>query len=765
MTRNVRSAWHGRARFTALLLALATTTVALEDISFGTGRPVSEDGMIVDGGPMPGGSASKAKLVRLVKTPAGAHDGRLVTVFADANTEGLVWHPRGGLHAARDIFTRYSDDEGATWSDPVNLSNSAGSYSAVTDSDGDGVAEAYWGDSGKSTIFNSGDTVVVTWTDKYAPEPDWVWGASGVSSLQGEVSYADIDVYPNVHVVPYSCMMLAVSTDGGASWTYGGDNPPLQLTYGRRDALQDVHRGSGSRWVVTWQEDPEGLQPGEAEGPGEGSSGAKTTKGTDIWYAWTADIVNDAAALRANRTPLSNHSAYDVTATDGYPIAGKAGAAENHGASRANLFLVKDGPTFLSLVAYEETKGVPDVLEGKTVQYHAFPFDQPLVDGEETRRIGSAGVQLTDLLANSRRVRFVVQPPDGVVPALAIFWKQGVETEGGPSDIMLKTSLALDEASVLAAPAVNVSTRTPSATMDDMLLGTEVDPIEDARAHRAYLRGNQLVVGYSYTWNGPLARYTDLANYEFWIRRSLDGGVTWTAPQNLSNLPDTTINVLEPRLVGPSKTGTQDDASFIVAWGTETNVYEGVEVPHPLDVFVTRTVDQGASFEPPVAVTDTADSEFESQFRIDDDAGRIYAVWMSTDGTRTDARFGISSPWQDLGHALAGTAGEPRLVGDGPLTAGSQNSFVLTGAAPDAPMMLFLGFELAHAPFKGGTLLPVPPFFAVGLMSSADGGAVVELGWPASAPADLRMIVQLAIADTAAPVGVALSNGVAGTSR
>ena len=68
-----------------------------------------------------------------------------------------------------------------------------------------------------------------------------------------------------------------------------------------------------------------------------------------------------------------------------------------------------------------------------------------------------------------------------------------------------------------------MSTNTPNATMADMLLDSEDNPIEDANAHRAVLRGSMVVIGWCYTWNGPLARYTDLANYNFYVRRSIDG--------------------------------------------------------------------------------------------------------------------------------------------------------------------------------------------------------------------------------------------------
>ncbi len=618
--------------------------------------------LLSDSGATPGAGAAKAKLVRLTKTSGGAKDGRLVVVFADSNNTEFIWEPRGGERHPRDVFARYSDDEGLTWSAPVNISRTAGSYSSSTDWDGDGSPEPYWGDSEKPNIFSSGDRIVVSWIDKYCPQAAWSFGDSGQSAVQGSTEYVDASTFPNPREVPFAGVWVAVSADGGTTWTYGVEQPAIQLTHGRRDAKQDVNRGSGSKWVVTWQEDPDGLQLGEADGPGDGASGATTSKGTDIWYTYTADIVDQARSLYSNRVPLSNHSAYEVTSADGFPTVGSPGQLENHSASRANLFLLNDGGTFRGMVAYEETKGLPDLYEGKTVQYHSFPYDAPPVMGTSDATTGAAGTTLSDIAENARRVRFVAQSPDGVNPAIAMIWRQGTQTEGGSADIVLKTSTAVDEASLLAAPLRNLSTNTPSATTADLALGTTVDPLEDARAHRAYLRGSLLAVGYTYTWNGPLARYTDLANYDFWIRRSLDGGATWLAPQNLSNLPSTTVNVKEPRLVGPARTGAQDDAAFVVAWGTETNVYEGLAEPQPLDIQVSRTFDQGQTFAPVTDLTATLAGEFESQLRLDDSVREVYAVWMEERGGQSDTYFATGTDPNPLQVVLGQPTATPGAI-------------------------------------------------------------------------------------------------------
>ncbi len=62
---------------------------------------------------------------------------------------------------------------------------------------------------------------------------------------------------------------------------------PERLTSGKRDAnLPAVDCAKGAGCILTWQEDPEGLRPGQGLGPGEGWSGAIANAKTDIWYSY-----------------------------------------------------------------------------------------------------------------------------------------------------------------------------------------------------------------------------------------------------------------------------------------------------------------------------------------------------------------------------------------------------------------------------------------------------------------------------------------------
>ena len=62
---------------------------------------------------------------------------------------------------------------------------------------------------------------------------------------------------------------------------------PERLTSGRRDAHRiEITSSPGAGFIISWQEDPEGLRPGKGLGPGEGWSGAIANSKTDIWYTY-----------------------------------------------------------------------------------------------------------------------------------------------------------------------------------------------------------------------------------------------------------------------------------------------------------------------------------------------------------------------------------------------------------------------------------------------------------------------------------------------
>jgi len=122
--------------------------------------------------------------------------------------------------------------------------------------------------------------------------------------------------------------------------------------------------------------------------------------------------------------------------------------------------------------------------------------------------------------------------------------------------------------------------------------------------------------------------------------------------------------------------------------------------------------------------------------------------------------FSLSAPqWIDMGFALAGHYGDPKLAGTGPLTAGSTGTLTLSNAAHSAPAILFTSVASTPVPFKGGTLVTVPPLLSITLTTSAAGGATFAWpAWPAGLPAGTSLYFQVAIKDTSAINGVSLSN-------
>jgi hypothetical protein len=561
------------------------------------------------------GEAFKVKLVRLSYGTPHGFARSLVAVYGEA-AGPEVWLHRGETRPARDIYMTRSTDDGATWSAPLNLSRTALLFSTRTDHDGrpETPARPYYGDSGKPNIFSSGKSIVVSWVDRFCPTTE-----------QRTVRYPE---FGNIEI-PYAALYAVRSNDGGATWS-----APQRMTDGYRDAIQNFCRGNGEGWMIVWQEDPQGLQPGDAEGPGDGCSGAKVSKGTDVWTtSLAASAVRAGVPFPPARRVTDNFTQMGEGEHEGYEYG-------QTGASRPNLALV--GRT--AIVAYEETKGLGGLDFGKYVRYHVFSaFDDAMPDVTQ-----GAGWIISTPNENARRVRFVAKGTPGPDSGLSflIFYKQGEYDQGGPSDILLRAGFGGCMPEHLV-PAVHDGCTTregafgnePALNMSSSL-GLEAEsglnPFEDARAHRAIVRGDFIALGYSWTPNWAVARYTDLENYDFYVRRSLDGGVTWDEPRNMSGLADTKVNVLEPRIVPTPKTPDPDDVQnknvFFVAWATEVNQYEHVsEGSIPLDVFVTRTTDKGATYEPIQRLAGGAPKQSASQLRSNGAGDRLSAVWNEQD--------------------------------------------------------------------------------------------------------------------------------------
>jgi len=250
----------------------------------------------------------------------------LVSVYIDGSTdisfyeEGFDDAADGGIvFGAFDAFVGLSLDDGTTWK-TTNLSRSADLSSFDLDNGtaypghvhnvvhqvfGDNILVAYVSkyceggtplysltpEVGEDDSLN--EAYLTDLEDNYGKDAVYLYDLFGIGGDQGSVDYTD-QGWPEVGQIPFSCVW---TTRGKL---LAGDDPstevveavhvmwtkPERLTSGKRDAnLPAVDCAAGAGCMLTWQEDPEGLRPGQGLGPGEGWSGAVAWQQTDIWYS------------------------------------------------------------------------------------------------------------------------------------------------------------------------------------------------------------------------------------------------------------------------------------------------------------------------------------------------------------------------------------------------------------------------------------------------------------------------------------------------
>jgi len=651
-------------------------------------------------GPIQVSDGVSTNKVKILRTP----DGTLFAIYGEAQDVGMMaWNPKAGeTQAPNDIVIKFSTDDGVTWSEALNIDNTAALSSArgilvqegppmldelteTPDLVNDPNAVDYPGDSDKPNHRNIGNYLFISFNSKYCPVDEERFPGE----TQRFVTYTELFGV----TVPFSCQYAArlVWNPGTKSFNtyeaWGGlPYKTERLTSGMRDTKQDANRGNKFAHVINWQEDPLGLRMGEAEGPGSGASGANVSNGTDVWYSYL-DLLN-AAGTGVDPAKFVNGSYTDpvritsnIFATQ--PLEGRDVATHppgdydrgRVGASRSNIGQIDD----TVVIAYEETKGTEGWEEGKYVRYHAFRFDSPPPGGEH-------GCIISDPWENARRVRFLVQSASNEVPLLFIY-KQGDFTQGGPSDIMLRRAVggftpanlqpAVDVTNCRASimdgddpmymtvnsPAMNFSgTRTIGGVPGTGVMGESIDTganmLENALAHRGMMRGSNILVGFSYVPDLDRFQLLDTeAPYNFMVRRSTDGGATWTDAVNLTPLvtAESGYTVKEPRIVptpgsGPKcaddPTDCQDPNVIYVAYGLQNNVL-GYDEAGDFDIYMAVTLDGGASFSAPKAITGgdalfgpTDEYEdFETQIKVRPDGRASYTVWSGNLGGTKHAMF------------------------------------------------------------------------------------------------------------------------------
>ena len=279
----------------------------------------------------------------------------LISFYQDGYVEAVDGVGFSG-HGHRDAYAAVSLDDGVTWQ-RTNLSKS-GDLSSF-DIRVKKKKVPYPGDVVRLFAASDGNKAIVVWASRYCrggsptfalsqeeldaldelvgetdgacetadtdgfegdmcPYLEDYWGVSG---SQGSSDFAD-EGYPEVGEVPFSCMWAARGTlepvDADGNYAEDGGFYAMiwrkaeRLTSGRRDAHRmEVACVEGAGCVVTWQEDPEGLRPGEGEGPGEGWSGAIAHHQTDEWYSYISwddfDLVDDGEDdLMGDPVPLAD---------------------------------------------------------------------------------------------------------------------------------------------------------------------------------------------------------------------------------------------------------------------------------------------------------------------------------------------------------------------------------------------------------------------------------------------------------------------------
>ncbi len=120
--------------------------------------------------------------------------------------------------------------------------------------------------------------------------------------------------------------------------------------------------------------------------------------------------------------------------------------------------------------------------------------------------------------------------------------------------------------------------------------------------------------------------------------------------------------------------------------------------------------------------------------------------------------------WTNLGHGLAGAGGTPLLTGTGTLIGGEPITLDLTGAKANSSAALIVGFGVANAPLKGGTLVPTPDLIITGLPTGPAGALSLPAAWPAGLPSGFSLYFQEWIADASGPAGFAATNGLQATT-
>lgn len=248
-----------------------------------------------------------------------------------------------------------------------------------------------------------------------------------------------------------------------------------------------------------------------------------------------------------------------------------------------------------------------------------------------------------------------------------------------------------------------------------------------------------------YRWDGPDHFHTPgngTISYTFTVTNP---GTYNLRIRNKHTHPDATLeNDCWTRVDGGSWNKTYSQANNVWTWSTRFD-HEGIP-------------DEDAYYELSAGTHTFEISGRSENFRID----RLH-LYLDTvvDPLALHAESptgNCNAGWHDLGNALAGTNGEPLLVGDGPLTGGTTATLTMTNSIPSTTAILVLGLSDISAPFKGGVIVPAPDIVVGGLPTNHLGGLAFGFTWPAGLPGGVSLFWQLWVNDAGGPKGFAATN-------
>ncbi len=387
-------------------------------------------------------------------------DGAMIRIAEEAKPLVVTYTDADPFYGTSDVWAGISRDDGATWK-RKNLSRSADRSSFVLD---DGAGAPYYGDTRKPVFQVKENKVLAVWSSKYCRggkprysidtdddypyddpyQVDDIWGAGGP---QRSHDYSG-DGFPEVGEIPYSCVWSArgvVVTEGminGSPGVWGDYVPgdvvwfkPERLTSGRRDAYQIfVGAGSGAGFATAWQEDPEGIRPGNCAGPGHGWSGATASHKTEIWYSYVS--MADFARVDTNFVPGGDPD-HDLDEVPGrpkalVPMSLPVRITENDAVNTDNLMVELDGDGYP--VVGPDGHWIPIMDDdGKHAGTHRYAYELPGLcesfyeftnnQGVEKKVCVTAEDNLLDGDTGASRPNVFLQPysrPDGTKSAWAI---------------------------------------------------------------------------------------------------------------------------------------------------------------------------------------------------------------------------------------------------------------------------------------------------------------------------------------------------------